>query len=307
MIEVKNLFYKKNGIIYLNDISFSVKKGELVLLTGVPASNKTMLLKLIAGILKPSKGIVKVDEDSGLRQLRKKVAYLPQYFSVNENISGKEFAVSYINLNTHVKNPDPLIEIIKIFTYFEKLPLLEKSMQKFSFVEIRIFMMLLLLCLQPKVIAIDEPEFKDVSMPEDFFLKYVDYLKEKKITAILTFRIRNIITVDYDYLLLLHQGWLAYNAYWEQIKKNMDHFNIRIRPAQLAKYFKKYSGFEKAIYIENIKAMDVILKSDEDPYKIIIAFIKNGIKFDLVEIFKPNIKQFLTYKLEEFNIIDESS
>ena len=53
--------------------------------------------------------------------------------------------------------------------------------------------------------------------------------------------------------------------------------------------------------------MDVILKSNIDPYKIIMAFIKNNIKFDLVEIFKPDIKQFLEYKLEEFNIVDEPS
>jgi ABC-type uncharacterized transport system ATPase subunit len=199
------------------------------------------------------------------------------------------------------------VKIIKVFTEFDKLEYIDKNVSEFTLLEVRIFLMLLLLCVESEIVVIDEPQSDEVKIPREFYEKYISYLKENKITTVLASRIRNIIKADYDSLLLLHQGWVAYNAYWEQVKKNLNHYNIRIRPAKLAQYFKKYPGFEKAVYIDSIQAMDVILKSNIDPYKIIMAFIKNNIKFDLVEIFKPDIKQFLEYKLEEFNIIDEPS
>jgi len=307
MIHVENIFYKKNGKMFLNDINFSIKKGELVLLTGIPGSQKSLLLKLICGLVKPSTGRISINEQENPRHNRKIVSYLPQHFSIKENISAKDFAENYVTLNHHSLMEDALVKIVKVFTGFDKLELIDKSLSDFTLQETRIYMMLLLLCSDSEIVVIDEPQSDDIQIPREFYEKYITYLKEHKITTILASRIRNIVKADYDSLLLLHQGWVAYNAYWEQIKKNLNHYNIRIRPAKLAQYFKKYPGFEKAVYIDAIDAMDVILKSNIDPYKIIMAFIKNNIKFDLVEIFKPDIKQFLEYKLEEFNIIDESS
>ncbi len=45
----------------LKDISFSVKKAETFGILGPNASGKTTLLKLIAGILKPTQGEIKVN------------------------------------------------------------------------------------------------------------------------------------------------------------------------------------------------------------------------------------------------------
>lgn len=44
----------------LNDINLEIKKGESVALIGVNGSGKTTLLKTIAGILEPTKGLVKI-------------------------------------------------------------------------------------------------------------------------------------------------------------------------------------------------------------------------------------------------------
>ncbi len=50
---------KKKGI--LEDISFSVKKGESVGLIGHNGAGKTTILKIITGIIRPTKGTVKVN------------------------------------------------------------------------------------------------------------------------------------------------------------------------------------------------------------------------------------------------------
>ena len=47
-------------LLALNDVTFSVCKGEAVALVGVNGSGKSTLLKTVAGVLKPSRGTVEV-------------------------------------------------------------------------------------------------------------------------------------------------------------------------------------------------------------------------------------------------------
>ena len=47
----------------LNDVSFTIGKGEIVGIIGVNGSGKSTLLKLIAGVLPPTQGHLLVDHD----------------------------------------------------------------------------------------------------------------------------------------------------------------------------------------------------------------------------------------------------
>lgn len=49
-----------NDFIALNDVSFQVKKGEIVGLVGFNGAGKSTMLKILAGVLTPTKGSVKV-------------------------------------------------------------------------------------------------------------------------------------------------------------------------------------------------------------------------------------------------------
>ena len=51
---------KKEYFCALNDISFDVKKGEVVGLIGSNGAGKSTLLKVVSGVMKPTKGSVKV-------------------------------------------------------------------------------------------------------------------------------------------------------------------------------------------------------------------------------------------------------
>lgn len=55
-----NLKFKDKGILALDDISFKVKKGQMLAIIGFNGSGKTTLLRTIAGIYKPNLGSIKV-------------------------------------------------------------------------------------------------------------------------------------------------------------------------------------------------------------------------------------------------------
>lgn len=72
MLEVKNLCVSFNGNDILENISFSVKKGEYISIVGENGSGKSTLIKTILGHLPKKSGTVAFSENVG------KIGYLPQ-------------------------------------------------------------------------------------------------------------------------------------------------------------------------------------------------------------------------------------
>ncbi|SJZ95202.1 ABC transporter ATP-binding protein [Selenihalanaerobacter shriftii] len=64
-IQIKNLDFKyKNSKVYvLRNFSMSVEKGDIVCILGESGSGKSTVLRLIAGLEEPHKGIIKIGQD----------------------------------------------------------------------------------------------------------------------------------------------------------------------------------------------------------------------------------------------------
>ena len=63
MVEVKNLgkTYPRGKVVALQDISFTVAKGEFISIIGPSGCGKSTLIKLIGDIIEPSEGSIRVD------------------------------------------------------------------------------------------------------------------------------------------------------------------------------------------------------------------------------------------------------
>ncbi|MBR5712195.1 MAG: ATP-binding cassette domain-containing protein [Lachnospiraceae bacterium] len=61
MIEVKNLTHSFEDHMVLNDVSLTVKDGEILGLIGVNGAGKSTFLRLLSGVLTPQKGTVRYD------------------------------------------------------------------------------------------------------------------------------------------------------------------------------------------------------------------------------------------------------
>jgi len=102
MIEVKNIskeFTKidnnKKKIKFLadNDISFTAKDGEILGILGPNGAGKTTLLRIIAGIMKPTKGEVIIDDktyDKNDIEIKKQIAFLSGNTKLYKDISAVE-------------------------------------------------------------------------------------------------------------------------------------------------------------------------------------------------------------------------
>jgi ABC-type multidrug transport system ATPase subunit len=80
-IEIKSVTRKFGSLTAVDDLSFSVKRGEIFGLLGPNGAGKTTTINLILGLLKAQQGSIQVldmDINSQTRQIYKKVGYVPQ-------------------------------------------------------------------------------------------------------------------------------------------------------------------------------------------------------------------------------------
>ena len=82
ILELKSIYYayhKMEGEIrVLSDISFSMKQGEFIAVVGPSGCGKSTLLSIIAGLIKPEKGLIKIN-GKYLRESTTNIGYMLQH------------------------------------------------------------------------------------------------------------------------------------------------------------------------------------------------------------------------------------
>ncbi|MBL7899741.1 MAG: gliding motility-associated ABC transporter ATP-binding subunit GldA [Crocinitomicaceae bacterium] len=93
-IEVKNVFKYYGEQAALNDVSFSVKSGEIIGFLGPNGAGKSTMMKIITCFIPKSAGSVRVcgiDVDEDSIEVRKKVGYLPEHNPLYLDMYVKEY------------------------------------------------------------------------------------------------------------------------------------------------------------------------------------------------------------------------
>lgn len=111
MIEITNVTKEIKGKTVLKDINLKIKNREMVLLKGHNGCGKTMLLRLIAGFIKPTVGTVK-----GTERCRLGVIIENPSFFLNETAL---YNLKYLAKINNVISEDDILDVMKKFGLYE--------------------------------------------------------------------------------------------------------------------------------------------------------------------------------------------
>lgn len=98
VIEVKGLYKRFGNFTANNNLSFSVRKGEIFGFLGANGAGKTTAMKILCGLSMPSDGEAKVagfDVYKESEKIKQNIGYMSQRFSLYEDLSVMENIVFY--------------------------------------------------------------------------------------------------------------------------------------------------------------------------------------------------------------------
>ena len=111
-IEVKNLTKLYGTQKALNNVSFSIAKGEIVGFLGPNGAGKSTMMKILTGYIPPSEGeafVGGLDVEAEGIEVRKKVGYLPEHNPLYLEMYVKEYLLFIAGLYGTDKNKVPTI------------------------------------------------------------------------------------------------------------------------------------------------------------------------------------------------------
>jgi putative ABC transport system ATP-binding protein len=193
LIDVKNLskVYSQGGskITALDDISFSLKKGQSLAILGPSGSGKTTLLELLAGLTTPTTGQVVISNqnvntgtDSDISKFRNQtigfvfqLMHLQDYLTAKENVELPALA----NSNSATNQAQELLKMVGLEDRVNQYPnqLSGGEMQRVAIARALIN--------NPKIILADEPTAKLDKANSDKVLSILDEIQKTGVSVIM--------------------------------------------------------------------------------------------------------------------------
>jgi ABC-2 type transport system ATP-binding protein len=101
MLRIKDLTKKYGKFTALDNLTLTIKKGEIFGFVGPNGAGKTTTMKIVSGLLKADSGEVyvgDVDARKNNRELKSKIGYMPDFFGVYDNLKTKEYMEFYASI-----------------------------------------------------------------------------------------------------------------------------------------------------------------------------------------------------------------
>ncbi|MCX6738250.1 MAG: ABC transporter ATP-binding protein [Candidatus Parcubacteria bacterium] len=158
-LEVKNLSKNYKQVQALKDVSFEIDKGEIFALVGPNGAGKSTALKIIATILSPSSGEVKIyehDIKKEANKVREIISYLPEEAGAYKNLSGINYLkfMASIFTNDKAKQKEFLNYAVEIAGLGNRL---KDKAKTFSKGMTRKLLLARTVMSKPKLAILDEP------------------------------------------------------------------------------------------------------------------------------------------------------
>lgn len=227
LVEADNLEYSyKDGAVLVpavEQVSFQIRKGEILAVAGQTGSGKSTLLYMLNGIYRPMGGTLKVDgidvgKTKNLKELRKKIGFVFQYpeYQLFESTvladvmyGALNFGMSKAEAEQAAREALALVNISEEYYEYSPFDLSGGQKKRVALAGI--------LAYQPGILILDEPVAgMDPKAKRELFALIRRLHEERNITVIFVSHDMKDIYEIADRILVMGQGKLVYDGAVEQ-------------------------------------------------------------------------------------------
>lgn len=272
MIEITNLTKFYDTTCALDNISFKVKKGEILGLLGPNGAGKTTTIRILTCYLPPTKGTIKV-KDFDIRQepieVKKLIGYFPETAPLYMDMLVYEY-LDYIAEMRSLNKDQKAEQITELAALCGITDVMHKSIGQLSKGYKQRVGLAHAMIGDPEILVLDEPTS---GLDPNQIIEIRNLIKKigKKKTIILSSHILPEVEATCDRVVIINQGKIVANDKTENLKKKAHKeytINLNLLNAEFNKVEALLSGME---HLKSIKPGDkqddslaIEITADED-------------------------------------------
>ncbi len=288
-IEVSHLKKVYGDLIAVNDISFTVKKGEIFAFLGPNGAGKTTTVEMIESIRTPTAGTIKllsVDIKNGFNLIKERISILPQEFHSFERFTVRETLTYFSKLYKKRADIDEIIDAMDLRSHEKKLyrNLSGGLKQRVG--------VALSLVNDPEIVFLDEPTTGlDPKARREVWQVIAD-LRNKGKTVFLTTHYMEEAEHLADHIAIIHKGKIiAEGSLQELLSRYGEKTTLYIKNCKSddAKHHLEEKGFD--VHLSGDGDITVKIEYKEKVLEVLSELRHECIEYDGVDIRGSNLEE----------------
>lgn len=313
MIEVKNVTKKYGNFIAVDNITFTVKDGEVVGLLGQNGAGKSTTMNMITGFIEPTEGNIVINGFDIMKKplkAKKQIGYMPENVPLYTELTVKEF-VTYMSELKLVERKIRKQEVENVIKETGLQEVENKLIRNLSRGYKQRVSMAGALVGNPEVLILDEPT---VGLDPKQIIEIRNLIKNlgKKHTVILSSHILSEISQICEKVVILNKGKIVAidtpeNLEEKTKEQNILYVTVEDKEEKMPNLKEKIKDIEKLEMVKDnedgTKQYKIISKSEKDVRKLLFEILpKEGITiFELKKAETSLEDAFIKLIDKEFN------
>lgn len=282
VLTINNLTKKYKGKAAINNVTFNIKKGEVIGIVGPNGAGKTTLMKIIVNIIRKYKGdVIFSESNTGKRR----IGCIIEYPSFYPNLSGLDNLRYFAEFSGGYNENDvnDIIHMLNIGGF------INKKVKNYSLGMKQRLGIAQALLNSPDLLILDEPtNGLDPEGVVEIRNIISDIVKTRKISVLISSHILSEIEIICDRVLFLQNGNLIQTIDLKQEHSNINkQYKIETQsPKQLEDFFLK-----SAITVIKTEANSIVFKTDSSHIEdLIFDIVRSGCKFSAIYPLQDNLE-----------------
>ncbi len=228
--------FKGSTVYAVKDLSLEAKPGRIFSLLGANGAGKTTTLRIVATMLKPSSGTVRVcglDTQAHAAQVRRKLGFLTGSTGLYTRLTPSELLKYFAELNDM---PKELFEQRKkyYFDLFDMSSFANRQIGKLSTGMKQKVSIVRTMIHDPEVVIFDEPTSGLDVITARNIIELIRQCRLDGKTVIFSTHIMSEVEMLSDDLAIVHRGAMVYSGTYDNFKSNMQTDNLSDEFVRLA-------------------------------------------------------------------------
>src|SRR5690625_764929 len=228
ILSVENLVKTFKDTKVLKNISFDVRKGEIMAILGPNGAGKSTTIRNIMGILYPDEGAITFHNNGGEEIPRHKIGYLPEERGLYKNVKVMDILLYLADLKDYPlkKAKERALAYLKKFDLAGKENVSVEELSKGMGQKVQFIASILH---EPELLILDEPFSGLDPVSQELFKDEIRSLADQGTAILLSSHQMNLVEEMCDRLFLIHRGERVIDGAMDDVKREYANFKCTIR------------------------------------------------------------------------------